>query len=502
MSQLRKNLLMMGALAVIAGGVGLYAYFGVHKTAEREEHQKAEAEKLVSLGPAEEDGDADAGTQGFEVTKLVITAKGDVTTLQKRDGKWRITAPLEAEADSFAVDSVTSQLQTGKFKDTVEEKPTAEDLKKYGLDQPRFTVVATVQPKRGGAAKEITLHGGIENTFDGSIYVQRGGDPKVYSVQGGIRWNLEKSTFDLRNKKVLAVPEKEVRKIEVAGGAHPFVVEKDAEGNGWRLVKPEAQAADPQAVTLLLGGLGNVAATAFHPDSPAERTKWGLDKPVLTATFTLASGTPVRLDFSRGAAQAKGADAGAPALYVLRTEGGNTVLAELPSNGLAGLEKDPSELRDKTVVRFDKDKVARIAFVKDGSKIVVERLRTDAGNSEDWRVVEPQQGPAKKWKLSSILWTLGSLKAKSFGEESPKSWAKWGLDKPEREVQLLDSAGNLLARLAVGREVEGKADTRYVRGSRDQVMELETGRLQDLPGSVDDLLDRPAPPAPKDGGTK
>ena len=62
MSQIQKNLVSMLVLGVIAGGVGLYAYFGVHQGAEREERQKAANERLLSLGDSADDS-ADAGSR-------------------------------------------------------------------------------------------------------------------------------------------------------------------------------------------------------------------------------------------------------------------------------------------------------------------------------------------------------------------------------------------------------------------------------------------------------
>lgn len=500
MMQVRKNVLTMAVLAAIAGAFGLYAFYGVAEPERKKDAEKAEAEKIISFGQA---ADAeDAGTRALKFTRLEVTAKGETTTLEKQDDKWQLLSPVKAPADAFTVDGITSQLQTAKFKDTVEESPSPEALKRYGLDTPRFIVKATVAPESGGGAKEVTLRGGIENTFDGSVYVQRDGDPKVFSVQGGVRWSLEKNTFDLRDKQVLGVPEKDVTGIEISvfgdkGQKTGGLVAKRVDEKTWRLESPEAVGADAQAVTTFLGGLKNHRATAFRTDSSEERAKLGFDKPVAQATFTLTKGEPIQIALVSQQTE------GRTFWFALRTQGADTTLAEVPEQAINEFTKDPMLLRDKSVLSFEKDKVARIAFEKaDGAKIVVERMRSDAGNTEDWRVVEPQTGPAKKWKLSSILWSLGSLRATEFGEEAPKSWTKWGLDKPERRVSLLDSNGAVLATLAVGKDVQGLENTKFVRGTRDQVLQMETTRLAEFPETVADVLEgaAPAPTAAGDAG--
>ena len=49
----------------------------------------------------------------------------------------------------------------------------------------------------------MTLYGGIENPFDGSVYVRRDGDSRVYSADGAVRYALEKDLYALRDKEFL-----------------------------------------------------------------------------------------------------------------------------------------------------------------------------------------------------------------------------------------------------------------------------------------------------------
>ena len=51
MTQLEKNLTALGALVVVSGALGLYAYFGVLKTEEREAQRKETSEKLFAASP-------------------------------------------------------------------------------------------------------------------------------------------------------------------------------------------------------------------------------------------------------------------------------------------------------------------------------------------------------------------------------------------------------------------------------------------------------------------
>src|SRR5262249_49081354 len=88
-----------------------------------------------------------AGPLGFRdrlLAKFVDTDKVNVTrgtgqlTISKVDGTWKVTAPVEAEAEHTELENLVngvSRLQASEF---VAEKPTPDQLKAYGLDKPEL----------------------------------------------------------------------------------------------------------------------------------------------------------------------------------------------------------------------------------------------------------------------------------------------------------------------------------------------------------------------------
>lgn len=493
MSQMRKNALGMGAMALVAGGVGLYAWLGVKAPEEHAQKQKAVEERLVK-------GDGAHAERELEFTRVTLEAKGNATTLERdADGTWRLVSPVKAKADTFQVDNLLSQLTGGRIKSVVDEAPGAEDLARYGLSPPAFVVRAEGRPKPQGSRIDLdapmverVLKGGGENTFDGSVYVQRDDDPRVVSVQGGVRWALDKSTFDLRHKDVLEV-DKDVRALAVKAPTHAYTLTRQGEDKEarWRLApaKGEPLAADKQAVEQFLVAMKGYRAVDFLEDTAAERARVGVDKPLVTVDVTPSKGVPVQF------ALAEQKEAEKTRTFLLRTEGEQTTLAELEPGAVFALDKDPLLLRDKTVLAFDRAKVAKVVFKKAGAEdIVVQRSATEGSSNEDWTVLAPEEGPGKKFKLSSILWSLGSLKATEFLADSPRPRARGAgpLDAPWRQVLLYDAQGKELAVLTVGDEVPGRDNARYARGTAPQMVEMETGKLQDLPETVDDVLERPA----------
>lgn len=493
MNAMQRNLVGLGVVAAAAAGLGLYALYGVQRVDEKEARHKAHAEKLFALNE-EEDRGPDGGAPAPDFLRIVVQAKGEQTTLSRSaDGGWQLDEPAGAPADRWAVETLLSQLTSAKTKLKVEESPDDAALVRYGLKTPQWSVAATA--RSGSAERTVEVQGGIENSFDGSVYLRKGGDPAVYSAEGGVRWSLEKSRFELRAKQFIALDEARVLGIKVTAVRRPYELSHDLAKKSWQLLAPQAMPVDAPTVQAMLSTLSSEHAQAFPVDTPERRKACGLDAPAADATFTTQDGT-VRVRLGRSAP-----DAGTT-LCALREDSTGAVLAEISSGPLGQLDRDPLDLRDRAVLTFPKEQVARLAFrLADGSDLIAERsVRDDGGSGESWELTAPTRARAQTFKLSSLLWVFGSLKAVQFGEQQPKDWARYGLDERARAVTLFDRAGKSLGRLSLGKNAPEPGQL-YARGTRDQVLVVDSSRLKDWPASPDDLTEgAPArdagPPAP------
>jgi hypothetical protein len=482
MSARSRNLWTLLGAAVVTLGLGLYAYFGVMKGEQREAERKSAAEKLVTPTPQ-----PDGGTGTIRYDRLVVRAKGESTELQRLpDQSWMITKPLRTAADVRAAEEIVSALQNARLKSTVEEKPSPEDLKRYGLERPAVEVTASAE-----GVPTLTVKAGVENTFDNSSYLQRGSDPKIYAVDGWTRQQLDKSTFDLRDKEVLSVRDLGLIRIELKSKKHGWTVGRDP-GQPFAFIRPNKEEADTAAVSGWVAALKNERATKFLVDSPTERKRTGVETPDVEVTFQRGTTETVRV---RLAAGKKDADP----VYVLREDGSGVVLAEVPRTAVTALDKSPAELRDRTVLRVKPEDVARIRVVPEGggAPLVVDRDRPADGGLESWRVTSPTQTPADNFKLGSLLYALTSLKAEATEEKLPTDPAKTGLGPKARSVSLEGTAGKTLGTFALGK-TSSKPAGLFVRDDRGRVAVVEASRVKDIPAKAEDLQP-PPPPAPVGG---
>ncbi len=472
--------------ALLAVGLGVAACDGGKKPERATAERQATDEKLfASKAPG-------ADTKAPVFTQLTVRAKGGTTTLERRDGVWRITAPVSAPADRYAVEAILGPLQSAKFRSIVAEDPTDADLEKYGLKSPTFTVTAKayVPDAQGGGESDasrqrtVTLHGGHENAFDGSVYVRREGDPRVYAAEGAVRFALDKGPLELREKTFLGVDEATLKSIEVKTRAGGWTLER-GEDKAWRMVRPSALRADEGKVKALLGELKGLLALDFPTDSAEARKKLGFDTPGVDARFTPATGAPVRVRLSEVDSR----------VYALREQGAEATLAEVPSDALEVLDVDPRKLRDKAVLGFKREDVQRVVFHpgEGAEPITVARVK-GSGPVDDWEVETPTRGKAQKWKVVSLLGALHGLKASDFGEANPKRWEKYGLSDASRGVTLLGADGKELARLRLGDEVAEQPERVYARGSGNEVLQVELSRISELPTRASDLMEATASP--------
>ena len=477
MSARSKNLWTLLAAAVVAAGLGLYAWLGVMKSEEKEAEKKRSAERLVQ--PVSR---PDGGTENVRYDRLVVKAKGETTELARLpDQSWVITKPLKTAADVQTAEAIVSGLQYARIRSTVEEKPTPEDLHRFGLDKPSVDVVASAE-----GVQPLTVRIGVENPYDSSAYLQREGDPKIYSVDGSTRSSLDKGTFDLRDRDVLAVRDLGVTRIEVRGKKHDWAVGRDP-GQPYVFVRPVKEDADTGAISGWLASLRSTKATKYLDDAPAERKRTGVEKPALEATFQRGTTETVRIRLATGKADTD-------PVYVLREDQYGSALAEVPRAALAALDKSPAELRDRSVLHAKPEDVSRIRIGSGDQALVLERERPADGGPESWRIGGPTGAVADSFKAGSLLYNLTSLRSEATEEKLPSDAKATGLGPGARTIAFEGQDGKTLGSVTLGGLSKKPAGT-FLRDDRGRVVVVDNARLKEIPSKPADVLPPPPPPA-------
>lgn len=123
------------------------------------------------------------------VTGLNIKTAGASISLQRIDSTWRITAPLDLEANESAVDNIVNRLQTTDYDRLIDETP--DDLGRFGLADPEVEVTIELDD---GSAHSLALGDGT--AVGSNLFVRHGEGEAVYTTAAGLEEAVNKSLFD------------------------------------------------------------------------------------------------------------------------------------------------------------------------------------------------------------------------------------------------------------------------------------------------------------------
>ncbi len=203
----------------------------------------------------------------------------DIVSAARSSDDWRIAAPLDARADSGAVDSLLSSL-TG-----LESNRVLEDFDRVelGLDDPRARV--TLVGEDGQSVLEI----GAELPASSDMVVAVAGGAQAYQVASTLFDDLTKEPGDWRDKKLFMGPRGDVDRVTLAplragGGEVPPKADKQKillakRGDDFWIESPLTDRADEDLVNTLLSELTGLRVENFLDEPLLTPENMGLEPP-------------------------------------------------------------------------------------------------------------------------------------------------------------------------------------------------------------------------------
>jgi hypothetical protein len=201
------------ALAVVAAGLGAAVFFSQKKPPPK-------GPPLTAL-------------KASAITHIAIAHPGkpDID-LDKQNGTWRLTAPVQAAADPIELDQVL-ELATTEAKSTLPDAGVRKsDL---GLDPPNYTV----------RFNDVTLGFGALEPLKYLRYVDTGS--RIALIDDPNSMPLDADYSDLVSK-ALVPPDSEIVRIDLPGGT---TVARSADGKAWSVTPQPAQLQPGAAKTLV-----------------------------------------------------------------------------------------------------------------------------------------------------------------------------------------------------------------------------------------------------------
>lgn len=430
---------------------------------------------LVDRKMGDTAGLADARTRvlpGLSEERLtgigVYQGTNRIVALEKRNGEWRLTAPLPYDAQAESVEKFVEILRDLRVRSRIsaaEALSQTNGLAAFGLEPP----VATVVLAEGDQSQEIRV--GAHTPIGGQVYLQVKDQDGLMTASDDFLRALPESPFAWRSTRLLSLAGQDFDRIEVLPATNGFELVLSPTNHTWALTKPLATPADGARIEYLLHQLEMTRVAAFVDDHPAgDLAGYALEPPI--REVILARGPEAVAHLQIGRAATNNADF----LFVRNARLGQVMLVARTS-----MEPWLTNFRDfcdRRLLVFQLDEVRRIEFTAD------EVVAIDRGTNDTWRITSPYEAPADPVLTLEFLAQLAGLEFIDFHREVANDFAADGLDPALQGYRVLGAPTNappsatnrVLAALSLGL---AKGNLRFARrGDENSVVTmLEQGTL-------------------------
>jgi hypothetical protein len=278
-------------------------------------------------------------------------------------------------------------------------------------------------------------------------------------------------TAAAKKEKVFSIDSAKLDEIEVKSVSGETTTLKKKDG-AWEITAPEPMPTDSSEVGGLVSTIESLEIQNVVDQNPKSAAEFGLEPPRFTVAFKQAGATaPTRLQLGRKTPT--GGD-----LYA-RVEGQPRVF--LISGFIEdSLNKTAFKLRDKTILKFERDAADSLMIEKaDGPAVAL------AKKGSDWRFTKPYDAKADFNLVDGIVGKLNQAKMTSIETaDGSKDLKKYGLDKPQ--VTATVGAGSARATLALGAKKDD--GSLYARDmSRPMIFTVDGSLADELKKGPDDL---------------
>ena len=447
-------------LLILAAGLGGFFYYDTYSLEPRREKAESAKGRIWTVEPK-------------DVLAVTVARKGETLRLKRAaDGGWDMLEPVKTRGDRAVVDDMVTGLATARMDREIDPNPAKPA--DFGLDPPDAEVKLEVK----GRAEPLVLRVGSKNPTGVWVYAREGTKPAVITLSESIARDTSRPVADFRDHTVIAFDRKNVTGLDLDVNGDQMALAADEPGK-WRIVKPRALSADTDLVSEFLDKLEGAKATEFVDDTPKSLAPYGLDRPARVTVWvgrdkdraarTLLVGRP--------APEKKG-------VYVKR-EGEPGVILTAEALWTA-FPKTVAALRDKTVVSYAYDKLAKVEITHGRETIDLEKDGTA------WKLTAPEALRADSGAVTQLLWKIRDLRALGFLAEGAADVPRF-LAKPEVTVKLWETGAKepktLLLQSSAERRGGQPAALAAVQGEGPVVL-VEGKALSELTPGVAELRDR------------
>jgi len=397
-----------------------------------------------------------------KIRKIELRRAGGETTVLERgaDQQWALTAPAPFPADRDAVQTLVTALSKLNAEKIVEEK--VENFADFGLREPAFIALVTLDD---GTLHTVML--GDEVPAAGGQYARLAGDPRLFTIASFTKTNLDKSTIDLRDRRLLTFDSAALRTVELRSRGQSVEFTRKGAGN-WRISRPEPLRADGWQVEELVRRLREAQLDPAQNQDDARKLASDFNRAAVIAVIAVNAVNDSASDAQQS-------------LEVRRTADNRYLARSSAVEGVHLLSNDTGEGFDKSAADFRSRKLFDFGFAEP-SKVEfkdAKGARVFIKDSAAWK-----EGPkiVDSVGVQSLIDRLRDLTAEGF----PAS----GFTTAEIEVSITAGEPATTEKLLVSR-----AGDRFIarRDGEPALYELKAEAVNEMAQAARDIKEPPPP---------
>ncbi|MDP7057818.1 MAG: DUF4340 domain-containing protein [Nitrospinaceae bacterium] len=400
-----------------------------------------------------------------KVTKLECTRDEKTLVLEKVEASWKLSEEKNsAKGSENEISNFLNSIRAARIKEFVEEHP--EQLASYGLDNPKL-ILKVISAK---ASDPLTLL--IGKKGENGFYAKILSGKNVFIIEQSLFNTLNNSRLvDFADKSLVNFSDDEVAGLNLRmddEAIHLIRDEKDLQK--WTIEKPVNAQASTATVNSLLFDLKDTRIVEFVKTFVTNPEPFGFDPAEKKLTLTYKDGKTWSLILGNQTSSGEH-------YFARRT--GEEVVFTLKRSSMETIFRSLNDLKDKTLLEFNKDEVRQIKILKPEQTFVLKKFE------KEWNLTLPEKLDAvPDFIANDILWTLNSLEFESALSTDPGDMIT-GLGQPRLAVELLDKKDRVLAHMMVGGAVAKSPDLYYIQTTSNPTIYTVNKRiLSEIPGNI------------------
>jgi hypothetical protein len=238
---------------------------------------------------------------------------------------------------------------------------------------------------------------------------------------------------------ILKVNAADVTQIAIKQKQSDPVTLQKADANKWQISAPKPYRADQETVASMLSTLSGLSADRVVEDKVSDRKQYGLDPAAVELDITGSQGTRQLLlgDDTPAGGDAYAALAGDPRVFTIS------------SYNKTSLAKSLNDLRDKSLLTVDADKVSHVELLRKGQEIEFGRTK------DGWQILKPPSLREDNTALSLLISGLTSARidlagssdaATEFAKGTPIATTKVTADTGTQTIEVRKSKSDYYAK--------------------------------------------------------